>query len=223
MHDATCALGIFQHNCLKIAWATTAGFLFRKGFAAQRVSADGSGRGTQAGGKDGDRDPGTLPHSGHTHLQSPTSRHAAAGGCPSPRLPGCHRSPMHFSSCYSTLRAALCLGFPTPLRLGRAHWAEGVHWPWDPYTPAPSCGGVDNSGLGQPLPGQGPTWARYQTPAPSISSGCRPVRTLCHEGCRYNVSAGPATNSPHTNPRERVLSSRPAVPPKFLCPSPNPQ
>lgn len=33
-HDATCTLGIFQHNCLKITRATTARFLFRKGFGS---------------------------------------------------------------------------------------------------------------------------------------------------------------------------------------------
>lgn len=33
-HDATCTLGIFQHNCLKIAGAITAQFLFRKGFSS---------------------------------------------------------------------------------------------------------------------------------------------------------------------------------------------
>lgn len=58
-HDATCSLGIFQHNCLKIAWAITAQFLFRKGFSSpacpggplrkRRLGQQGLGRGRGRG------------------------------------------------------------------------------------------------------------------------------------------------------------------------------
>lgn len=88
MHDATWTLGIFQHNCLKIAWATTAQFLFRKGFGKPacpggRLRKWRPGRSGASGRGHGSGSQERSPCSGWAHLPSPTCTRACAEAVPS--------------------------------------------------------------------------------------------------------------------------------------------
>ena len=71
MHDAACTPGNFQHNCLKIAWAAAARFLFRNGFGSPARGAAGSGgRGSAGSGGGAAGGPDSFPCSGRAHLLS---------------------------------------------------------------------------------------------------------------------------------------------------------